>query len=257
LAVSNILLPYNPDEKRKKPRKRLADACRAYGIEGWENIDKGTIAKDIGEGRWRDHGQDAVFAYCEEDVKKSTELLRAMLRGRPGFPAADIARVLHWSNYSAKAVALIQMKGIPIDIELWNLVQENKAAVIAELIRQFDPSYGSEYPIYTPEGEWSYQRFEQYLVYARVAAWPRKASGKLDLESDAFRLMYPVPGIEGLHALRASIGFIAKARLPIGPDNYNRPSLFPLATATGRNAHAKSPFNAHAGVRSFIVFPPG
>src|SRR5262249_38280720 len=35
------------------------------------------------------------------------------------------------------------------------------------------------------------------------------------------------------------------------------PSLFPLATATGRNAHAKSPFNAHAGVRSFIVFPPG
>src|SRR5207244_1052876 len=38
LAASNILLPYNPDEKRKKPRKRLADACRAYGINGWENI---------------------------------------------------------------------------------------------------------------------------------------------------------------------------------------------------------------------------
>ena len=257
LAVSNILLPYNPDEKRKKPRKRLADACRAYGIEGWENIDKGTIAKDIGEGRWRDHGQDAVFAYCEEDVKKSTELLRAMLRGRPGFPAADIARVLHWSNYSAKAVALIQMKGIPIDIELWSLVQENKAAVIAELVRQFDPSYGSEYPIYTLEGEWSYVRFERWLAYTSVAAWPRKDSGKLDLESDAFRLMYHVPGIEGLHALRDTIGFIVKARLPIGRDGRNRPSLFPFATATGRNAHAKSPFNAHAAVRSFIVFPPG
>jgi hypothetical protein len=255
LAASNILLPYNPDEKHKKPRKRLADACRAYGISGWENIDKGTIAKDIGEGRWRDHGQEAVFAYCEEDVKKSTELLRAMLRGRTGFPAADVARVLHWSNYSAKAVALIQMKGIPIDIELWNLVQENKRAVIAELIRQFDPSHGSEYPIYTPEGEWSYQQLERWLVHARVAAWPRKDSGKLDLESDSFRLMYHVPGIEGLHALRDSIGFIAKARLPIGPDARNRPSLFPLATATGRNAHAKSPFNAHASVRSFIVFP--
>ena len=34
LAASNILLPHDPDEKRKKPRKRLADACRAYGIEG-------------------------------------------------------------------------------------------------------------------------------------------------------------------------------------------------------------------------------
>ena len=38
LATSNILLPYNPDEVRKKPRKRLPDACRAYGIEGWEKI---------------------------------------------------------------------------------------------------------------------------------------------------------------------------------------------------------------------------
>src|SRR5262249_35815934 len=27
-------------------------------------------------------------------------------------------------------------------------------------------------------------------------------------------------------------------------------------TATGRNAHAKSLFNAHAGMRSFMVFPP-
>jgi hypothetical protein len=32
LAASNILLPYNPDEVRKKPRKGLSDACRAYGI---------------------------------------------------------------------------------------------------------------------------------------------------------------------------------------------------------------------------------
>ena len=47
LAASNILLPYNPDEIRKKPRKRLPDACCAYGIEGWERIDKDTIAKSI------------------------------------------------------------------------------------------------------------------------------------------------------------------------------------------------------------------
>ena len=44
LAASNILLPYDPDGLRKKPRKRLSDACRAYGIEGWENIDKDMIS---------------------------------------------------------------------------------------------------------------------------------------------------------------------------------------------------------------------
>jgi hypothetical protein len=257
LAVSNILLPHEPDEKRKKPRKRLSDACCAYGIAGWEHIDKPTIAKAIGEGRWREYGQDAVFEYCEEDVKETAELLHAQLRGRPGlFPRVDVKLVLHWSNYSAKAVARIQARGIPIDIALWNLVQENKATVIRELIRQFDPSYGSECPIYTPEGEWNYQRFEQWLAHTGVAAWPRLTSGRLDIDSDAFRLMYHVPGIEGLHALRDSIGFIAKARMPVGRDGRNRPSLFPFATATGRNAHAKSPYNAHAGVRSFIVFPP-
>jgi hypothetical protein len=65
-----------------------------------------------------------------------------------------------------------------------------------------------------------------------------------------------VPGLEGLQALRDSLGFIVKARLPIGPDGRNRPSLFPFGTATGRNAHAKSPYNAHAGMRSFMLFDP-
>ena len=73
--------PYNPDEVRKKQRKRLSDACRAYRIPGWERIDKETIAKDIGEGRWRDYGQEAVYDYCEEDVRASTALLLKQLQG--------------------------------------------------------------------------------------------------------------------------------------------------------------------------------
>jgi hypothetical protein len=136
------------------------------------------------------------------------------------------------------------------------LVQENKAAVVGELLRQFDPSHGSEDPIYTPEGEWSYERFERYLIRSGIAAWPRLDTGRLDIGGDAFRMMSHLPGIEGLHALRDSLGFIVKARLPIGRDGRNRPSLFPFGTATGRNAHAKSLYNVHAGMRSFMVFPP-
>jgi hypothetical protein len=256
LAASNILLPHNPDELRKRPRKRLSDACRAYGIEGWENIDKETIARDIGQGRWRDHGREAVFEYCEEDVRASTALLHKQLRGHPRLPRANVEHVLHWSNYSAKAVAQIQARGMPIDVSLWNLVQENKMAVVRRLLQRFDPSYGSDNPIYTPDGEWSYDRFEQWLASAGVTAWPRLESGRLDIDGDAFRMMSYVPGVEGLHALRDSIGFIVRARIPIGRDGRNRPSLFPFCTATGRNAHAKSLYNAHAGMRSFMVFPP-
>ena len=156
LAASNILLPHNPDETRKRERKRLSDACRAYGIEGWERIDKETIAKDIGEGRWRDHGQPAVYEYCEEDVRASTLLLLEQLRGRSsrpyGFEPADVERVLHWSNYSAKAIAQIQARGMPIDMRLWNLVQEYKAAVVRRLIRAVRPEQRQRIPDLQPRG---------------------------------------------------------------------------------------------------------
>jgi DNA polymerase I len=259
LATSNVLEPYDYDEtKRKKLGKSLPVACRAYGIEGWERFDKSTVAEDIGAGNWRQWGRETVFAYCEEDVRKTVELLCAMVRGVNRHEPIDVARVLHWSNYSAKAIARIQARGMPIDMYLWNLVQENKEAVVAELIRRFDPSHGTPFPIYSPEGEWSYNRFERWLALAGARAWPRLDSGRLDTSADAFRLMASVvPGAEELHALRDSLGFIVKARLPIGPDGRNRPSLFPFGTATGRNAHAKSPYNAHAGMRSFMKFEPG
>jgi DNA polymerase I len=254
LAASNILLPYNPDEVRKKLRKGLEEACRTFGLDGWKGIDKNTIRTAIANGTWRErYSPQEVLDYCGEDVRMETQLLRAQLP-----LGTDVGRVLHWSNYSAKAIARIQARGMPIDMPLWNLVQENKPAVIGELLRQFDPSFGDEEPIYTPEGEWNYTRFARWLVRAGVHAWPRLESGQLDTDSDAFRLMYHAhPGVEAVHALRDSIGFIAKARLPVGKDGRNRPSLFPFGTATGRNAHAKSPYNAHAGMRGFMVCPPG
>ncbi len=244
LAASNVLLPYNPDEERIKQKKGLIDACRAYGIVGWDFVEKKNISKDIGEGRWEKYGQDGVYNYCEEDVANSTKLLRAQLRdhcdyrGYISLPAADIERVLHWSNYGAKTIALIQARGMPIDMPLWNRVQENKAAVIRELLRQFDPSFGDADSIYDQEGHWSKERFRAWLVRSGIHAWPHLESGVLDESGDAFRLMYHEPGIENLHTLRDSINFINKATLPIGPDGRNRPSLFPFCTATGRNAHA-------------------
>ena len=256
LATSNILLPYDPDEVRKRPRKRLSDACRAYGIEGWEKIDKESISKDIGEGRWHLHGREAVLQYCEEDVRASTELMRRQLSGHGNRAPVDAERVMYWSTYAAKTVARIQARGMPIDMPLWDRVQENKLRVIGALIRRFDPGYGSENPIYSPDGEWSNDRFADWLAVAGIPEWPRLNSGALELTGDAFRMMYAIhPAIEGLHALRDSLGVIVRARIPIGRDGRNRPSLFPFGTATGRNAQAKSLFNAHASMRSFMRFP--
>jgi hypothetical protein len=250
LAESNILLEHDPSLLRKRPRKRLADACHAHGLDGWQGLDKEDLQQAIGTGTWEGRfSPQEIWDYCREDVVMTARLLRAQV------PTADVARIIWWSEYSAKAVARIQAKGIPIDIELWDRVQENKPAVILELLRQFDPSHGDDSPIFNADGEWSYVRFEQWLLRANIPFWPRLDSGQLDISSDAFRLMSHYPGVEGIHALRDSLGFIKKSRLPIGRDGRNRPSLFPFATATGRNAHAKSIFNVHAGLRSFMVFP--
>jgi DNA polymerase I len=256
LAITNILLPYEPDEVRKKPRKRLSDACRSYGIEGWEGLDKPELAKAIGEGRWHVYGREVVLQYCEEDVRMSAALLRRQVSGYERRLPINPGLVMHWSEYSAKTVARIQARGMPIDMRLWNLVQENKLAVVAALIRRFDPSYGGEYPIYSPDGEWSSARFAHWLVLAGIAEWPRLETGALQLDDDAFKMMDGGhPAIAGLHALRDTLSVIVRARIPIGRDGRNRPSLFPFGTATGRNAQAKSLFNTHASMRSFMRFP--
>jgi hypothetical protein len=252
LATSNILRPYDPREKRKKERKRLPDACRAYGIEGWEHVDKDAIAKDIGEGNWHRYGREGTLGYCEEDVRMETLLFRKQLCD----PTINVERVLFWSEYTAKAVARIQARGMPIDMPLWNLVQENKAAVIKALLQRFDPSHNDDDPIYTIDGNWSQERFARWLARKGEIVWPRTETGMLATKGDDFRLMYHIPGVENLHALRDSLRVIMNAKLPIGRDGRNRPSLFPFGTATGRNAQSKSLYNCHAGLRSFMCFPP-
>jgi hypothetical protein len=256
LSASNILLPYEPDEVRARPGKRLPDACRAYGIEGWEGIEKGSMARDIGEGRWRQYGQPAVFAYCEEDVSKSTQLFCAMLRRRnaPYPKPIDPQLIIKWSEYSAKCVALIQARGMPVDMRIWNAIQENRRKIIDALRRRFDPSYRDDEPIFDADGSMTYERLAKYLISRNITEWPRTASGRLQTDDDAFKLMSHLPGIEGLHALKDSMSVIARAKLPISGGR-NRPSIFPFGTVSGRNAHSKSLFNAHAGMRGLIKFP--
>jgi hypothetical protein len=112
-----------------------------------ERIDKEAIAEAIGNDTWRDrYTPQEIVDYCEEDVRKSVQLLRAQLRdhcdyrGRILLPAADTDRVLHWSNYSAKAIALIQARGMPIDTALWNSAQASALGRTRERHTRITPS---------------------------------------------------------------------------------------------------------------------
>jgi DNA polymerase I len=91
LAASNILLPHDYDEVRKKPSKGLSAACCAYGIEGWERIDKKDIAKAIGEGTWRGrYSPQEIFDCCEEDVGATAPYVPpGLARSRRTVPATN------------------------------------------------------------------------------------------------------------------------------------------------------------------------
>ena len=149
LAASNILLPYNPDEMRK----RSASVCptpaaltdRRLGTDR-----QGDDSKDIGEGRWRDYGKKPSSNIAKRTSRNPWSCSSRNCAACKRFQRASVEHVLHWSNYSAKAVAQIQAKGMPIDMWLWNLVQENKAAIIARISAEIRSSQGTEHPIYTP-----------------------------------------------------------------------------------------------------------
>ena len=90
-----------------------------------------------------------------------------------------------------------------------------------------------------------------------MIAWPRLASGRLDIERRCLPPDVPsCPELRGCTRYATASASSSARELPIGPDGRNRPSLFPFCTATGRNAHAKSLFNSHAGMRCLMVFPP-
>ena len=196
LAATNVLQPMEEDDViRKKEGKGLAAACRAYGITGWEHVDKDVMRKDIGEGRWQLYGKEKVLDYNEEDVRVSTKLLRAQLRHYGGLPAADTSRVIFWSEYAAKSVALIQAHGMSIDMSMWNLVQEHKQEIVTALLKRFDPSHNTDCPIFDQYGGFDYGRFENWLASIGIKYWPRTITGKLKTDGDAFRLMSHIPGI--------------------------------------------------------------
>ena len=164
---------------------------------------------------------------------------------------------MQWSNYSAKAIAQIQARGMPIDMPLWNLVQENKLAVIGELLRQLDPSHGDDDPIYDGSGAWSYDRFERWLVRNGVSAWPRLASGRLDTRRR--RLQDHVPPARRRGAARACATVSASssrrscrsvATGAIVPRCFHS-ARRPGATRTVRACTTRTPACAR-----FMVFPP-
>jgi DNA polymerase-1 len=181
-------------------------------------------------GPWSQQEQLDLLDYCETDVTALEMLLPAML------PTLDIPRALMRGRYM-KAVSHMHATGTPIDTKMqieiatfWDQIQD-------ELIAQIDARYG----VY--EGRaFKAKKWANYLEKEGIA-WPRLATGRLELTDDTFKQMARIyPKVAPIRELRSALSEMRLSNITVGDDGRNRCLLSPFASKTGRNQPSNSRF---------------
>jgi DNA polymerase-1 len=198
-------------------------------------------------GPWGGADQLAILDYCETDVVALANLLTTLQH------QIDWPRALLRGRYM-KAVSCIQTNGIPIDTAALALLQAQWSAIQDQLIADVDSDYG----IYDGR-TFKANRWEAYLV-AQQIAWPRLASGGLDMCDATFREMARAHlQVAPIRELRSALSEMRLANLHVGDDGRNRCLLSPFRSRTGRNqpSNSKFIFGPSVWLRGLIKPKPG
>ena len=198
-------------------------------------------------GPWSAAQQLEILDYCETDVVALDQLLAAME------DAIDWPRALLRGRYM-QAVSCMQMNGIPLDVEVLELLRSKWGVIQDQLIAAIDSDYG----VY--EGRtFKTDRFEEYLI-ANDIPWPRLESGRIDMCDNTFRDMARSHlQIAPIRELRSALSEMRLANLYVGDDGRNRCLLSPFRARTGRNqpSNSKFIFGPSVWLRGLIRPRPG
>lgn len=198
-------------------------------------------------GPWSSEEQQLILDYCETDVVALDQLLAAMEH------EIDWPRALLRGRYM-QAVSSMQMNGIPLDVEVLELLQSRWGVIQDQLIAAIDSDYG----VY--EGRtFKTDRFEAYLI-ANGIPWPRLESGRIDMCDNTFRDMARSHlQIAPIRELRSALSEMRLANLYVGDDGRNRCLLSPFRARTGRNqpSNSKFIFGPSVWLRGLIRPRPG
>jgi hypothetical protein len=209
----------------------LLGALAYFGLPGLEAAAKdGMRDLAIRGGPYTAEEQSALMAYCESDVTALERLFLAML------PNIDLPLALIRGEYMA-ALAHVEWRGIPLDVERYQILTSNWNDVKTALIDRIDREYG----VYE-DSSFRLDKFKNLLRSSNIV-WPVLESGQVALDQDTFRDMaktYPFFG--PLKELRSTLGQLRLNELSIGKDGRNRCMLSPFASRTGRNQPGSSKF---------------
>jgi DNA polymerase I len=206
----------------------------------------------MGGGPWSPEEQIRILDYCQTDVNPMGALLERMLPGIVKHPNG-FGQALLRGRYMA-AVARMERTGVPIDIEMLDLLRSNWENIKLDLIEAIDKDYG----VY--EGTtFKAGLFACYLTDNGID-WPRTTTGRLQLDQDTFRDMAKrYPQLEPLKELRHALSELRLEKLAVGPDHRNRTLLSPFGASSGRNtpSNNKFIFGPSVWLRGLIKPPEG
>jgi DNA polymerase I len=226
----------------------LIDALTYFGLDNIGATEKRGMIDIILRGPpWTEQERADILDYCESDVIALDRLFPALA------PHIDLPRALLRGRYMAAASAM-EYAGVPIDVEMLELLRRHWRAIQDSLIAEIDSQYG----VY--EGRtFKLERFAGWLAQNGIP-WPRLESGQLDLGDGTFREQArSCPAVSPLRELRSSLSDLRLNDLAVGEDGRNRTMLSAFRSRTGRNqpSNSKFIFGPSVWLRSLIKPPPG
>jgi hypothetical protein len=209
----------------------LLGALAWYGLDSMDAAEKESMRELVRRGGpWTDEERGAVLDYCQTDVDALVRLLPPMMQD------IDLPRALIRGRYVA-AVARMEHRGVPIDVEALTALKTNWQPIQEQLISCVDKDYG----VY--EGKtFKADRWKTWLT-ANNIPWPLLDTGQLALDDDTFREMARAyPQVAPIREVRTTLAQLRLNDLAVGHDGRNRCLLSPFRSRTGRNQPSNSAF---------------
>jgi hypothetical protein len=225
----------------------LLGALAYLGLDAMGATEKDEMrALILSGGPWSGDERTAILDYCQGDVEALERLLPAMA------PQIDLPRALLRGRYMA-AVATMEHYGVPIDVDMLELLRRNWTGIQDQLITEIDAAYG------VFEGRtFKTDRFLRWLA-ANNIRWPELESGRPDLSDETFRQQARAyPAVAPLRELRSALSELRLNDLAVGRDGRNRCLLSPFRARSSRNApsNTKFIFGPSVWLRGLVKPPP-
>jgi DNA polymerase-1 len=141
------------DQAERTPNGRsLLGASLFFGLPVINSDEKTGIQKAIGSDTWRGvYTPKQILDYCQSDVDATARLLTVLLPKITSLPHALLR-----GRYT-KAGAIMEQTGIPMDVELHELIQQERERIISDLITTKEIA---GFGIYTEDGAERVNDFE-------------------------------------------------------------------------------------------------